>query len=245
MAKNTDTASDLRKVYLHVYGSFATDPSEVASQFKDINLRYARELLATLVEAELVAKGEGDEGDVWQTYPDTHDNMTDADAEARIDGWLAENMDVKPAKAPKPPKSPEVFRPCYCGCGENVPSKSFYRPGHDARHAGVIGRIIASNAATPGYDRRDALNDLPSDKLQAKAEAIAEKAIAKVDAKLAKEVAKQAAKDAAKAGPVEGTVKVGKGEYVAAKHADGTVTYFDAKGKEQIASKTAAATFVE
>ena len=251
MSKTANAPADLRKVYLHAYHNFATNPSDVAGCLTGINLRYARELLATLVEAGLVAKGEDGEGDdVWQTLP-TYDDMNTEEAEAKIDAWLAENApkEAKPAKAKPEP----TFHSCYCGCGENVPSKSFYRPGHDARHAGVIGREIAANYTTPGFDRRDLLSALPSEKLVAKAEGIAEKAIEKIEAKAEREAAREKAKivkenqkvvdEAEKA--VEGTIKVGKNEFVAAKHADGKVTYFDAKGDEKVASKTAAATFAE
>lgn len=249
MTKTANTAQDLRNVYLTTYANFAVSPSDIAGEVKGVNLRYARELLATLVEAGLVAKSEdGDGNDVWQTYPDTYDNMSEDEARARIDAWLDENAPkgIKPVKA----KKEQTFHACYCGCGENVPSTSFYRPGHDARHAGVVGREIAANYTVKGFDRRDLLSALPSAALVAKAEGIAEKAIAKIEAKQDREAAreqarieKQAAKDAEKV--VEGTIKVGKAEYVAAKHPDGRITYFDAKGAEKVASKTAAATFEE
>jgi len=47
--------------------------------------------------------------------------------------------------APKP-AAPQVtingsaFKGCACHCGQPVPSRSTYRPGHDARHAGQVAR---------------------------------------------------------------------------------------------------------
>ena len=47
--------------------------------------------------------------------------------------------------APKP-VAPQVtingsaFKGCACHCGQPVPSRSTYRPGHDARHAGQVAR---------------------------------------------------------------------------------------------------------
>ena len=33
-----------------------------------------------------------------------------------------------------------AFKGCACHCGQPVPSRSTYRPGHDARHAGDVAR---------------------------------------------------------------------------------------------------------
>ena len=252
MTNNTDTAKDLREVYLHTYANFATSPTEVADQFKGINLRYARELLSTLVEAGLVAKTEDGEGsDAWQTIP-TYDDMDETEAASKIDEWLKKHYKASAPKA----KPEQTFHACYCGCGENVPTKSFYRPGHDARHAGTIGREIAANYHVKGFDRRDLLSNLPSDKLVAKAEGIAEKQIEKIEAKAKREAEREEAKavkaaakddlpDIEEKGLTEGSIRVGKNEYVAYRKADGTVTYFGPKGEEKVASKTAAATFTE
>lgn len=237
MSKTTDNAKALRDVYLHTFESHSTDPSEIADQFKAINLRYARELLATLVEAGLVTKSESDGEDVWQVTDLTVDENSLDEAEAKIDEWLGKNGG-KPAK-PATKTKDESFHSCYCGCGENVPSKSFYRPGHDARHAGQIGREIAANYSTPGFDRRDLLSNLPSEKLVAKAESIAEKQIEKIEAKKAK----QAAKDAPEF--VEGTLQVGKNERIGRRFKDGTVEYMDEAGEWKPASKTAAKSFAE
>lgn len=265
-AKITQARSDLRETYLFVYDQFATTPSEVADTFDGINLRYARELLAVLVQGGLVAVSENGEGeDVWQTVVN-HDAEDRTAAVARIEAWLDENVTdaMKPAKGasnatrPLPRESADKApHPCTCGCGELVPSKSFYRPGHDARHAGVVGREIAAEAAMPAYakswkDRAaKKLEALPSDRLRVKAERIAEKAIGKAEAKVQAKAERESRTAVEKDEPAdrkaptteEGIVKVGKTEYVATRYPEtGEVTYF--KGDKTVqASKSAAKTF--
>ena len=58
---------------------------------------------------------------------------------------------------------------CRCGCGEQATRPTaLYRPGHDARHAGAVGRaLIAAGHADPAL-----LDALPSQALRAKAEAV-------------------------------------------------------------------------
>jgi len=49
-----------------------------------------------------------------------------------------------PAVSAVPDTEPRL---CYCGCGEEVGEKSFYRPGHDSRHVGIVARqVVASDA---------------------------------------------------------------------------------------------------
>jgi hypothetical protein len=58
-------------------------------------------------------------------------------------------------KAPAPQAAPEGI-PCHCGCGSTAKPGRSYLPGHDARHAGQIGRALAAKA--PGAEAaRDAL----------------------------------------------------------------------------------------
>lgn len=239
MSATADQREDLRRVYMTVYQDFAISTSDVAAYHKAINTRYARELLGTLQHANLIVLTEDGEGsDAWQTLP-TYDNMSQEEAEAKIDEWLSANLGPTPTNATSPGASPRSSlksaesgpHPCRCGCGEVIATRSVYRPGHDARHAGQVGRAIAAQYATPGFDRRELLADLGSDKLRAKAERIAEKATSK-------------AKPASKPDYVEGTIKVGKTEYPAMKYDDGHIDYF--KGDATIpASKTAAKTFQE
>lgn len=63
-------------------------------------------------------------------------------------------------------------RTCLCGCGS--PTGRNYCPGHDARHASMIGRDLAAAGDDLTSVRRDALLlKLPSDALRAKATSIA------------------------------------------------------------------------
>lgn len=52
---------------------------------------------------------------------------------------------------------------CLCGCNQTVNGQSFYRPGHDAKHKGVVARRVV---ASGNYDL---LNTLPSEALRAQA----------------------------------------------------------------------------
>lgn len=87
-------------------------------------------------------------------------------------------MTAKTARKAAPPKPApqEDLNVCGCGCGEAT--KSTFRPGHDARHAGITGRALAANPKD-----KAALADLnlmtPS--LRAKAERIRDNAIAKAE----------------------------------------------------------------
>jgi hypothetical protein len=225
MSTNTITkpevskVDDLRKVYTQVTQGPAT-PGEVVQAHKGINSRYARELLKTLEQAEFVILNKDGE---FVLNGDGKD----------FDEWAGT---AKPAV--------DETKDCTCGCGEQVPIKSFYRPGHDARHAGVIGREIAANYKVEGFDRRELLNNLPSDLLAAKAEGIAEKAIERLEAKATKQAEKDRAKAEKEANYTEeGTVKVGKKEFAATRDTrTGEVAYYD--GDEvKAASKTAAKTF--
>lgn len=258
MKIDPNTAQDLRDAYLLTFDSFAVVPTDLVdhtAEGRNWNTRYARELLGTLVSAGLVTVAEGGDGeDVWQTFPDTYDNMTREEAESRIDSWLnnntEENAMAKSATANKKSKPAEQYHECYCGCGSNVPTKSFYRPGHDARHAGQVGRQLAIlEPGSTGYS--DLLNELPSDRLQEKAKGIEAKARDKADAKAQREQAKQAKREQATVDPgddgtalvEQGIVKVGKKEYVAIRHtATGVVKYF-VGDETKTASKTASKTF--
>lgn len=235
---NITHATELREVYLFTYDSFGVTPHDVVDGIDSVtNVRFARELLGTLVGAGLVSVDDvNDDGDIWQTVP-TYDDMERNDAEVKIDDFLntqpanKENSTMATATATKP-KSTKVkpaatFHECYCGCGENVPAKSFYRPGHDARHAGVIGRLVAEDGDMAHY------NDLPSERLVLKSKAITIKALEKKQAKSAKRAPEY----------VEGTLTVGKKERIGRKSTDGVVEFMDDKGNWNPASKTAASTF--
>ena len=79
-----------------------------------------------------------------------------------------------------------------CGCGELVLTmgRSLYRPGHDARHAGNLGRLVAET----GDD--SLLASLPTPALRTKAETVANNARAKAQAKADRDAAREAKKTA-------------------------------------------------
>ena len=54
-------------------------------------------------------------------------------------------VEDKPKKAPVTPK---VGKACYCGCGEMASPKANFRPGHDSRVKGELGRLDQGH---PGY----------------------------------------------------------------------------------------------
>lgn len=262
MTTAVTNAEDLRTAYLLAFDNFAITPSDVEDESNGkINSRYARELLATLATANLLGEDEVEGELVWQVVnPGTYDDHSRAEAKAVIDqflGTVTPTEGKKPATNTKKGKtmtktaSTEVHD-CYCGCKEQVPGKSFYRPGHDARHAGNVGRAIAAHVGTDVSRKnddavQDLLAELPSDRLTEKAMGIADKAIEKEIDRHAKQVAREAAKatkDAANAEPkVEhGIVTVGKKEYVAKRYEDGTVEYLDGD-QTKTASKSAAKSF--
>lgn len=68
---------------------------------------------------------------------------------------------------------------CACRCGEPVGAKAMYRPGHDARHAGLVARAIVEDPKRA----KALLATLPSPSLQAKAQRAADRLTAKVTEK--------------------------------------------------------------
>lgn len=110
---------------------------------------------------------------------------------------------------------------CRCGCGESVGKKSQYKPGHDARHAGMVARAIRE---TPTR-REELFATLGSDALRAKA--------ARMIAKFSQP--KKAA--APKPEPVY-EVKVGRWWYLqTGLNADGGILYTSKDGQARIAPK--------
>ena len=93
--------------------------------------------------------------------------------------------DAKPAKI----QSGITGNTCCCGCGEAIGTKSQYRPGHDARHAGRAARRL-SQGRTEGLpaDQLNAIVEaLPTQALRLKALAMAHRLDAKAAAKAAKQ----------------------------------------------------------
>lgn len=102
-------------------------------------------------------------------------------------------MTAKPATpAAAPATKAPAPKPCLCGCGiPTIRPDARYRSGHDARHAGEVGRSDLSEAKV-----RELFAGAP--KLLAKALAVRETAARKVAEKEAKRAAQAAAKEAAK-----------------------------------------------
>lgn len=90
-------------------------------------------------------------------------------------------------------------RHCNCGCGEATSSsRTMYKPGHDARHAGMVARAMAAAKINGDKEYTPALADLPSPKLRAKAEAMAKRIVEQVSSKAQKAAARKSATKAPK-----------------------------------------------
>ena len=99
-----------------------------------------------------------------------------------------------PADEPTPAPAPAKDRPapanCGCGCGvPTVTAKATFLAGHDARHAGTVGRGLA---ATPDDADLLAAYERMTPALQAKTDKIRETAESKNRIKAAREEAKRA-----------------------------------------------------
>lgn len=242
MSDNTD----LIKAYEYVAKREAFLPSDLADDL-GFNMRYAREIIGVLMSKKLAIL------DTSNPDFDYYVAVTPSDPfEIRSYGMKKLGLKEDEVRQPKTPKEPKMasstttktkdtsnYHPCNCGCGENVPPKSNYRPGHDARHAGVIGRAVAETGDTGLY------KDLPTDALKAKAQGIAEKAVAKAGKREIKAGKSPSVKpsEVRESTHEEGTIKVGKTERAAKRDAKGNVVYMDDAGGWTPASKTAAKTF--
>lgn len=243
-ARTINHADEIREVYLLAFDSNGTDPVTVEQETEGrINVRFAREILGVLTKRKIVVLHEVNGEDIWQVdKPGSQDTVSHDEADRWISDWLGLNKKAttptktKPAKTTTA-KAPAEAHDCYCGCGEQIASKAFYRPGHDARHAGVLGRAAAQEIFETGGVEVDAsdvdkdrFSDLPSAALVEKSAKIAQTSLDKL--------LKKANKNA---GPVAGIVTVGKKHYDAVRYPDGKVVSDD-YGKPL--SKTAVASFL-
>lgn len=201
---DTETQTALRETYLYAFDGHGAIPTDLELAEIANNARHGRELLAVLTNANLLIQEDvNGDGDVWVPAED-RDHVTREDAEGTIDNWLIQFSDQDTPSATTTPtpkkKASKVtttteFKKCLCGCDENVPPKSTFRPGHDARLAGQIARDML--AAGEYDDEKVAI--LPTEALRDKATAIFDKRIEKARAK--------AAKAEASATPTEAVVK--------------------------------------
>lgn len=255
---------DLRTAFEFVQKHEPTTPSDLAGDaVNSFNSRYSRELFGVLRDnADLITEAEED-GDFVLT-------PTALESSNPFGEWLTEaGLNATPSSTRSGEVTAKLVNEggeCYCGCtGRTSSTKSFYLPGHDARHAGQIGKAIAAARLDESADAESIkenvqvlLQELPSDKLTEKASNIGNRIFSKEMEKRAKVEARKAAKEAAdkvltesKSNPEpegdapyvgEGIITVGKNEYVAQIDEAGKVTYF--KGEDElVASKTAAKTF--
>ncbi len=243
MTKTANTAAaknlehDLRVAYMLGFDNFSTEPVEVGNAVHS-NSRYGRELLAVLVnKAGLMCTTRVNGTDeVWQCR-ETYDNTTRGAALDTINAWLAANMTTQAAdKALKTKNTPNNTNPaglpnCLCGCAEITNRNRNYRPGHDARHAGRVGRALAATGNT------ELLAALPTAALRLKAQAVALKA-AEGKAKPAKAIRPEEAE------PILGNIKIGRWTYVASKDGFGRVQYKNNKGETKVADSKQALRFV-
>lgn len=106
-------------------------------------------------------------------------------------GWTADDVKVHNCATTKGSRSNKAKEAdmskntnpnvCRCGCAEATSSsKTLYKPGHDARHAGNVARAIFAGAS------ESALTELPTMLLQAKASAMVARLAAKAEGKSAK-----------------------------------------------------------
>lgn len=106
---------------------------------------------------------------------------------------------TQPAAATaKPTPAPAKTKPapanCGCGCGQpTVTERALFLSGHDARHAGVVGRALAAN---PDDAQAKAAYDRMSDRLKVKTDGIRRTALERAAAKQAKVAARKAAEAA-------------------------------------------------
>lgn len=102
-----------------------------------------------------------------------------------------------PKASTSKPKGKPAPANCGCGCGSpTITSKATFLAGHDARHAGVLGRGLA---ATPDDADLKAAYARLTAPLQVKVDKIRETATRKAGVKAAREVAKAAYAEALKA----------------------------------------------
>jgi hypothetical protein len=135
-------------------------------------------------------------------------------------------------------------RRCNCGCGEATSSsKTQYKPGHDARHAGSVARDLAAFWINGGEGTKHSmLDELPSPKLQAKATAMAKRIVEQVAEKAAKAARKPATKKASTAADKKAAAKLDQteGSKRAEAFIDGMQEAADTKLAEIVAAEEAA-----
>lgn len=167
----------------------------------------------------------------WLTYNsdflaecDEHEDFCNEDRGICSHAWdihwapCADHVPSGEEGAPEVTK-PEVevrgtkFRGCACNCGQPVTSRSTYRPGHDARHAGQVARdaVQAFRDGQGAVDSIEFYTELQSrPALVAKARRMALGIVAKAEGKKAAKTGRSTP-----AQEMTGEVKVGRWTYPA------------------------------
>lgn len=265
------TRDDLKRVFLHIHASAIVDTiPDVAADLK-IKRQYAGELIGILERVEdkdgnplvHVNSQPGESGnDSPHVYYSTFYTVDDRSQE-EMDALFDEAVPVSPVpqqetpapadatkKTAKRDPNPANLPQCLCGCGAPVNSRNRnYKPGHDARHAGAIGKAVGlmDPEETANENRQAMLEFLPTDALRQKADAMGRRIWAKGQAKAAAKHEKAAgSKPKDEVPPVEfvsGEVKLGRWKYPAEKNMTSGAVTFTRKGKTEVADDNQAATF--
>lgn len=165
--KQNITGSALRSLALQVWMSYYDNPHTIT--MGDVALELGctrasvRNAVQSLVEVDLLRANPLRAG--WYE----HDHYDDP--HTAFEEMFPMKTDKTPTVTGDRGNADSATTECRCGCGEHVLSgKSLYRPGHDARHAGNVGRTLAAlpDTATTN-ERHEVLARLGSDALRDKA----------------------------------------------------------------------------
>lgn len=252
------TVDDLKAVFLAVHDSSITTTIPEVAVTTGLKRQYVKELIGVLQNLTdedgdslvVLNSAPGENGndephDWWQTGKTT-DMESNEDAAARFDRVIA-NVGEAP-RTPLNATNPADLPMCRCGCRVPVNDrKRNYLPGHDARHAGQVGKAIA--AKDPKSDEFESmLAVLPTDALRRKASDIATRRLHKAATKTAPtrrklEAQGKTTEEIEAVQFVSGEVKVGRWKYPAERNMTSGAVTFKRKDKIEVATDKVAATF--
>lgn len=253
------TRDDLRNAFLAIHASaIVISPPELAATL-NIKQRYAKELIGVLenlvdpddnplvvMNSQAGEPPNDDVHDWYQTFY-TVDDRNSEEMEALFDASVP--ADVKATPAPRTPRNatnPADLPACLCGCGLILGNrKRNYKPGHDARHAGQVGRALLDLDLTDEEfkAKSDAmLAALPTEALRTKAWNLYNNKLEKASQAHDKKVAK-APTAIAKAEMIPGKVKIGRWEYEAERNSVSNAVVYMKKDVATVATDKVAATF--
>jgi hypothetical protein len=244
MARTTTPQADRTEFAKQVWLNYYDNPTETTMGDVAIELGHSRAAVRTAVQS-LVQAG------LLRAHPTRaglfeHDYWDDPTT--AFEEMFTMKNDETPTSAigNRATTGSDEFTECRCGCGQPVKGKKAeYLPGHDARHAGQVGRAMVG---APDSERMLLLASLPSEPLRGKARRVYEKALAKRQAQAEREAkrAQRLADRQSKAAPefVDGTVKKGRWSYPARQFANRTMRNEKRDGSgEWVAADEVAHTF--